>query len=364
MEKDEELITNITVAMSGGVDSSVAAALLVEKGFSVTGVMLQTWADGTTPGMNGIAQERACEIANQLQIPFQVVNVTSEFKKQVINYFIESHSNGVTPNPCYVCNRSIKWGLLLDYALRSGADKLASGHYAQLKRGENGNYLLYRAMDKTKDQSYVLAALQQSQLRYAMFPLGKYSKKEIRDVAHSYNFPIKEEEESQDLCFLEGSSQEDFLRRYAPELFSPGVITTEEGDVIGKHEGLALYTIGQRKGIQISHREPYYILSKDVQTNSLVVGTRSALGKRQIRVTNVNWISGEEPPLPSQFQIKVRYRADAVEGLITRDRSSSYNITFKELVRDPTPGQYAVFYDGDMVVGSGVISGVPAGVNS
>lgn len=367
MEKTGNNAQHVVVAMSGGVDSSVAAALLVEQGFQVTGVMMRTWQSANTGTSVNIAfdqsLERAGKIAEQLQISFQVVDVTADFRKAVIEYFIKSHGYGVTPNPCFVCNRHIKWGLLMGLATGSGADKLASGHYAQVRRGEDGLYRLFKAVDKEKDQSYVLSGLTQAQLARAMFPLGQITKKETRGIAYRYNFKIEESEESQDLCFLEGQSQEEFLRRYSPDLFVPGVIRTPEGEIIGKHSGLALYTIGQRKGILISHSEPYYVLSKDISTNTLVVGTRSHMGIKRIKVSDVNWVSDIEPSLPAVFQVKVRYRSLAVEAVIMKAQSSGYNITFNESVRDPTPGQYAVFYDNEMVIGSGVIAETLAGEN-
>jgi len=363
MEKDSLSNNEVMVSMSGGVDSSVAAALLIERGYRVSGIMMRTddirfLSDGKRK-----AEEMARKIAEQLQIGFQVIDLAADFQKQVVHYFISAHTAGLTPNPCYVCNRSIKWGLLLNYALEAGTQMLASGHYAQVRQAEDGVYKLFRAVDKSKDQSYVLSALTQAQLQHAIFPLGGLQKNEVREIARRYYFPIKKEDESQDLCFLDGRSQEEFLRIHAPELFLPGLIKTGEGKVIGEHQGLALFTIGQRKGIRISHSEPYYILRKDIGSNTLVVGTREHLGINRIKVSHVNWISGKEPPLPACFQVKVRYRAKAIKAWITGHQATGYNITFDEIVRDPTPGQYAVFYDEDEVIGSGVISETLAGEN-
>jgi len=363
MVKDANLNTEVMVAMSGGVDSSVAAAMLVEKGYRVSGVMMRTQDIRVLSDVKKNAEETARKIAEQLQIQFRIFEVSAEFQKQVIKYFIDSHATGLTPNPCYICNRAIKWGLLLDYVLDSGAQKLASGHYAQVSIGEAGLYKLHMAVDKNKDQSYVLSALTQSQLQHAMFPLGGMHKQEVRTLARSYNFPIEDDDESQDLCFLEGQSQKEFLKRHAPGLFLPGLIKTVEGRVVGEHQGLALFTIGQRKGIQISHSEPYYIIRKELDTNTLIIGSRASLGIRRIKISHVNWISDQEPPLPACFQVKIRYRAKAIKAWITGDQPTGYNITFDEVVRDPTPGQYAVFYDDDEVIGSGVITEILAGEN-
>lgn len=365
METSGNLTRQVVVAMSGGVDSSVAAAILVEKGFQVTGVMMRTRHDE----IQGISEKntfrdslnKAQKISRQLNIPFEVMDVRPDFRKKVIDYFITSHENGITPNPCFVCNRQIKWGLLLEFADSMGAEKLASGHYAQVKREVDGFHHLYKAFDSNKDQSYVLSGLDQKQLSRAMFPLGEMTKKQTRDIAHRYGFDISEDEESQDLCFLEGQNQEDFLRSYSPGLFIPGEIKNTEGKVLGEHSGLALYTIGQRKGIRVSYSEPLYVLRKDLKTNTIIVGTKSQLGTKQIWVRDVNWICGEEPGLSAAFQVKVRYRSSAILAEIKRAQSSGYNIVFNETVRDPTPGQYAVFYEDDQVVGSGIIAETFAG---
>lgn len=357
----------VLVAMSGGVDSSVAAALLIERGFEVSGVMLLTWppAIEETGTESVLAQslKNAHLIASRLQIPFQVVDVSTHFRTAIIDYFIDSHKQGLTPNPCFVCNRIIKWGLLWKIAEEAGAYKLASGHYARVKLADDGYLQLFKAVDKNKDQSYVLSGLTQTQLQHSVFPLGELTKPEVRKIAHSYQFPIRKEEESQDLCFLEGKQQEVFIERYAPGLFMPGDIQTLDGRVIGHHKGLANYTIGQRKGLRISHPEPLFVLKKDVKMNTLFVGTKNQLGVSRIRIGELNWISGKEPQLPALFQIKVRYRATPVNGIVSNDLPSGYNILFNDDVRDPTPGQFAVLYDGEMVVGSGVIAETFTGEN-
>lgn len=365
MKKNEHSGERVVVAMSGGADSSVAAALLVEQGYQVIGVMLRTWVGSLTGGLVTDTYERSLENAQNsariLKIPLQVVDVTSEFKAAVVDYYINSHSQGLTPNPCFICNRQIKWGLLLQDALKMGANRVASGHYARVIKSSDGKYQLYKAIDRNKDQSYVLASLNQSQLARAMFPLGEILKRKVIEIARSYNFTNKNYEESQDLCFLENQTQQEFLRRYAPDLFKPGEIRDTEGKLIGQHEGLALYTIGQRKGIRVSHTEPYYVTNKELATNTLIVGKKSHLGIQRIHVSGVNWISGVQPKLPETYQIKVRYRSAAVKAVIKTAHSSGYDIIFDEPVRDPTPGQYAVFYNDELVVGSGVISKTYAG---
>ncbi len=359
-KNDGASVNHVVVAMSGGVDSSVAAALLVEQGYKVTGIMMRLWEserpddDGKTLYNRSLTQAR--EVAQQLHIPFHEINATAEFRTKVVEYFIRSHQKGITPNPCFVCNRLIKWGLLLDTAKKLGADRLASGHYASVNRGDDGIYKLYKGKDILKDQSYVLAGLNQFQLAQVMFPLGKLTKTETRRIAHRYGFLIRDQEESQDLCFLEGRNQEEFLMKYAPELFYDGDICTVDGRVVGKHSGLANYTIGQRKGIKLSHSEPYFVLKKEWESNSIIVGTRSQLGTSRVTISEVNWTSGKEPVLPAKYQVKIRYKSALINTFITQLHDSEYDIIFKDIVRDPTPGQYAVIYDGESVVGSGVIT--------
>lgn len=350
---------HVYVGMSGGVDSSVAAALLVKQGWQVTGVHLRLWDQASKDNHNVTLVDQSLEHASQvaalLNIPFQVIDATTEFRRAVVDYFINAHKKGETPNPCFVCNRLIKWGLFLDIAKRNGAEKLASGHYARIAKRPDGLIELYRAKDLLKDQSYVLASLLQEQLANVLFPLGDLTKSETREIARSYNFKIRTTEESQDLCFLEGQSQEEFLKRYAPDLFEKGAILNVNGQVIGEHNGLVNYTIGQRKGIKLSHPDPLYVLEKDVNKNIIIVGTRDSLGKQIIRVENVNWILGREPQLPARFDVKIRYQSAFYQATISKALNSGYDILFDGIVRDPTPGQYAVFYQGDMVIGSGLI---------
>ena len=359
-KNDGASIKHVVVAMSGGVDSSVAAALLVEQGYQVTGIMMRLWEserpddDGITLFNRSLTQAR--EVAQHLHISFHEINATTEFRTKVVEYFIRSHQKGITPNPCFVCNRSIKWGLLLDIAIKLGADRLASGHYARANRGDDGIYKLYKGKDIHKDQSYVLAGLNQYQLAHVMFPLGNLEKSETRAIAHRYGFPRRNQEESQDLCFLEGKNQEEFLKKYAPELFKGGDIRTIDGRVIGEHSGLANYTIGQRKGIRLSHSEPFFVLKKEWESNSIIVGTRSQLGIRRVTISEINWTSGKEPELPANYQVKIRYKSALIDATITQPHDSEYDIIFKDIVRDPTPGQYVVIYDGESVVGSGVIT--------
>ncbi|MEN6529274.1 MAG: tRNA 2-thiouridine(34) synthase MnmA [Anaerolineaceae bacterium] len=346
----------VFVAMSGGVDSSVTAACLVEQGYEVTGVMLKLWKANPTADNSEEPESKAREVARMLGIPFKVVDAREIFHQKIVNYFLESHRNGITPNPCFVCNAHIKWGLLLDYVLEAGGEYLATGHYARVKSDENGFFELWQGIDPQKDQSYVLAGLTQHQLAHALLPLGEITKSQTREIARRYEFNFQEVKESQDLCFLSGWDQNRFLEKYSPDLFVPGEIVTVEGQVIGTHIGLANYTIGQRKGIGSGFKEPLYVLKKNVSTNQIIVGTKKDLGQTKVLLRDIHWVSGEAPSLPASFQVKIRYKANPVSATLSKTEANECDMIFNQVVRDPTPGQYAVFYHGEQVIGSGVIS--------
>lgn len=349
----------VVVAMSGGVDSSVAAALLTEQGYPVLGIMLRLWSEAGQEAYNRCCAPEAValarRVAEHLEIPFYVVDIKERFRQHVVAYFIEGYSQGITPNPCFACNRLIRWGALLDYATAMGARYLATGHYARLRR-RGGRVELLRARDRNKDQSYVLSALSQEQLQKTIFPLGDMTKNEVRRLAADHHLPVATRPDSQDLCFITDGDYRAFLRRHAPAVERPGPILDHQGQVLGQHGGLAFYTIGQRKGLGVSAPQPLYVLEKDRETNSLIVGPRSQLGSASLTAAEVNWIAGSPPTEPFRASVKIRYRAPVATALVTPLNGDRAQVVFDQPLADITPGQRAVFYDGDLCLGGGVIS--------
>ena len=349
----------VVVAMSGGVDSSVAAALLKEQGYDVIGMMLRLWSEPGKEDSNrcctpdSMAQARRA--AARLGIPFYAIDAQEAFHKVVVNYFLEGYARGETPNPCLACNRQIRWGFLLQHALAFGADFLATGHYTRLCRDGQNSIQILRAVDRQKDQSYVLHVLTQEQLKHALFPIGEYTKPQVRELAHQYGLSVAERPDSQDLCFLAGDDYRNFLLRNSPEIATPGPILNRAGEILGEHSGLASYTIGQRKGLGVSSPQPMYVLKKNIQANTLIIGTADELGSQELLAKQVNWISGYPPAGPINAQVKTRYTASAVPGVVTPKQDGSAHVLFEQPLRDITPGQAAVFYNQDICLGGGII---------
>jgi tRNA-specific 2-thiouridylase len=353
-------LPRVVVAMSGGVDSSVAAALLVEQGYDVIGMMLRLWSEDCGEG----GSNRCCtpaqmtdarRIADQLGIPFYVIDTQEVFRRTVVQFFIDRYAAGDTPNPCMECNRLIRFEWLLNHALALGAEFLATGHYARTDCAADGSVRLLRGCDPGKDQSYVLSVLTQDKLRHALFPVGSYAKPEVRRIAERLGLPVAHKHDSQDLCFLADGNYRRFLREHAPESLRPGPILTREGRELGQHTGLSDYTIGQRKGLGISHPEPLYVLDTDPARNALIVGTRDELGQRHLIAERVNWIAGTAPEAAFRADVKIRYTARPVPAVVTPLADGRAAVAFDEPPRDITPGQSAVFYDGDVCLGGGII---------
>ncbi len=350
----------IVVAVSGGVDSSVVAALLTRQGFPVIGVMMHLWSEQGKECENKCctpqAMEEARKSAKSLGIPFHTIDAADIFRKRIVQYFLDGYAMGKTPNPCVNCNREIKWGLLLEKARQLGGDFLATGHYVRREIAPDGKIIVKRAKDLSKDQSYVMSMLTQTQLQQTLFPLGDYLKTEVRDLARQFGLPMAEKKDSQDLCFVSDASYKEFLLRNAPEVAQAGAILDQFGNKLGEHEGLAFYTIGQRKGIKIAASEPLYVLEKNARDNTLIVGSIADLQQHIISVKEANWVSGEVPALPFRAEVKIRYKSEPLPALISAQPNGMVTIQLDNPVRDATPGQFAVFYDGDNVLGGGEIS--------
>ncbi len=352
-------MSKVVVAMSGGVDSSVAAALLKEQGHDVTGMMLRLWSEPGKEDSNrcctpdSMAQAR--RVAAKLDIPFYVIDAKEIFHKTVVNYFMDGYARAETPNPCLVCNRQIRWEFLFNHATALGADYMATGHYVRLGN-QNGAVHLIKGVDPAKDQSYVLHVMSQEKLRRALFPVGEYPKSEIRAIAERLGLAVAKRPDSQDLCFLAGDDYRNFLQRNGPQMLTPGTIVNRQGQVLGEHTGLPNYTIGQRKGLGIASAQPLYVLGKDAAANTLIVGTADELGQEQLLAVNVNWPGGVVPQNPFRADVKIRYTAREAPAEVTPlENGTKARVRFDAPQRDITPGQAAVFYDGDQVLGGGVI---------
>ena len=344
----------VVVALSGGVDSSVAAALLKQQGYDVVGLTLRLWTDPAhAPASDSVTAAR--RTAETLNIPLHVVDIAELFHQEIVQFFLDEYARGVTPNPCVRCNRLVKWGVLLERAFALGADYLATGHYARKRITGDGRQELLRAADHSKDQTYVLHVLTQARLERALFPVGEYPKPEIRALARDFGLPAATRRDSQDLCFLAGEDYRDFIRRNAPQIAHPGPILTRDGKSLGEHQGLAYYTIGQRKGLGVPSPVPLYVLAKEAATNTLVVGIEAELGSCELIARDVNWIAGEAPGEPLRAQVKTRYTAREAWAQVTPLAANKVDVHFDAPQRDITPGQAAVFYADDLVLGGGLI---------
>lgn len=356
--------STVVVAMSGGVDSSVAAALLVERGYNVIGMMMRLWSEETTAGYGG--HNRCCtpdqladarRIASELGIPFYVIDTRDFFRQNIVQFFIDQHAAGFTPNPCMECNRHVRFDWLLNHALSLGADYLATGHYARVTQSEDDKFELRTGRSLNKDQSYVLSVLTQAKLQHAMFPVGEYEKPEVRAIADRISLNVASKKDSQDLCFLGDGDYRRFLREHGtPSMFESGPILASDGQEIGTHEGLPNYTIGQRKGLGIYAPEPMYVLQMDADRNALIVGTRDELGNDTLIAAGVNWISGEPPVEPITVQVKIRYKSKPAAATLTPLTENRVHVKFDAPLRDITPGQGAVFYQDDLCLGGGLIT--------
>ena len=350
----------VMVAMSGGVDSSVAADLLLKSGYEVAGATLDLMPCelednfGRCCGWSAVNDAR--QVASQLGIPHYVLNYQERFEKQVIDNFCAEYLQGRTPNPCIVCNRLIKFGDMLQQARAINMDYLATGHYARIQYDQQRQrYILYRGLDRHKDQSYVLYTLDQEQLAHVLFPLGEYSKPQIRAMARDLDLVVAEKAESQEICFVPDDDYARFVDERNPGCIQPGPILNMQGEILGQHQGIAHYTVGQRRGLRLAQGHPVYVVALDPQRNAVIVGNNNEVFSHSCKATNLNWIAIEQLEGVMEAEAQIRYTAKPVRALLSKNSDGSVQVEFQEAVRALTPGQAIVFYDGEMVIGGGTI---------
>ncbi len=348
----------VVVAMSGGVDSSVTAALLLRQGYDVVGVTMRLWPEEppdlglSRPGCCVLGADDARAVCRVLGIPHHVVNLEAEFEEQVVEYFCREYERGRTPNPCLACNDRVKFRSLLDRAVAMDADYLATGHYARIRRTD-GEYQLLRGVDEEKDQSYVLFTVGQEELARLLFPLGEYRKEEVRRLAAERGLPVADKRDSVEVCFIPDDDYRSFLAgRIGQE---PGDIVDGGGRVVGRHGGVAAYTVGQRHGLGVALGEKRYVVAIDTLHNVITIGGEEGLLSESLRAEDLRWLSGEPPGGEVAVEAKIRYRTRAAPAVV-RAEDGWADVRFREPQRAITPGQAVVFYEGERVLGGGIIS--------
>ena len=350
----------VLVAMSGGVDSAVSAYLINQEHEAMGVTMkLHDESDNLIYGENSCCSNQdiadAKAVCDLVGIPHEVHDFGASFKECVIGDFISCYKNGSTPNPCVVCNRKIKFEALLKIALERGYDAIATGHYARIEKRSDGKYLLKKALDLTKDQSYVLYSLTQHQLSHTLFPLGEMTKQDARELAESIGFTNARKHDSQDICFVPDGDYVSFIERTTGEKFDKGNFIDLDGNILGKHEGIIKYTIGQRKGLGIAFGEPIYVVKKDVESNTVILGRNSDLFSTTLTASNINLISCDKIIEPMKVKAKIRYNQKEQPATVKQIDEDRILVTFDEPQRAITKGQSVVLYDGDIVVGGGII---------
>jgi tRNA-specific 2-thiouridylase len=373
-------MAKVLVAMSGGVDSSLTAALLLEAGHDVTGVTMHLWEGDDERLMESQCcslemTSGARRVCGQLDIPYYVWNYQREFRRHVINYFINEYTAGATPNPCLACNRDLKFRYLLERAQLLGFDYLATGHYVQTEwsaggdwqpvtpttldaqlTADNVQFRMRRSVELRKDQSYVLHMLQQDELSRLIFPLGGFSKAQVREMAAERKLATAHKPESMDICFIPDNDYHRFMREEQPEALKPGPIVDRRGNVMGQHDGLALYTIGQRRGLGITTREPVYVIELDAARNLLIVGSKDELERADLFAEGFSFVAGRWPDAPFHCEAQIRSHAQAAPAIVEPLEPGRLLIRFDQPQRAVTPGQAVVLYKGDTVLGGGRIT--------
>lgn len=361
-------MAKIAVAMSGGVDSAVAAALLADGGHEVIGLTMNLWPswlkepEGNVQTCCGVgAIEDARATARTLRIRHYVLNLREEFERSVIDYFCDEYARGRTPNPCIACNQEIKFRILLEKVAGLGCEALATGHYARIERDATGRFALLRAADPVKDQSYVLYGLTQAQLARVRFPVGDYGKDQIRAFARRYTLPVADKPDSQEICFVPSGHYADLVAARRPASGRPGQIVDRTGVAVGTHDGIARYTVGQRRGLGLTASAPRYVIDIDAARNTLVVGAAEDLLRARVRLDRVNWIvpvprPGAYPHAGAQVSVRIRHAATDVPAALTVLADGAVDVEFFSPQRAAAPGQAVAFYDGQRVLGGGIIT--------
>lgn len=353
----------VVVGMSGGVDSSVAALLLKEQGYEVIGVTMRIWQEegprerrgnGGCCGLSAVEDARL--VAERLEIPYYVMDFREEFRRSVIDYFVGEYLRGRTPNPCMACNRYVKWEALLRRSLDIGADYIATGHYARIRRLPGGRYAVCSSVTAEKDQTYALYSLTQEQLRHTLMPVGEYTKEEIRSMARSAGLPVAQKPDSQEICFVPDQDYAGFIDGYTKgETPKPGNFVTAEGKVLGRHKGITHYTVGQRRGLELPMGERVYVTQLRPETDEVVVGRNEELFVTEVICDGVSFMAVEDFTEPMRVRAKIRYNHSGEYGRIEKLADGRVKCTFEKPVRAAAPGQAIVFYDGDCVLGGGIM---------
>lgn len=345
----------VLLGMSGGVDSSTSLILLLRQGYQVEGATFRLWKPDEESRIQGEREiESARQLCEKMGVPHHVIDWTEEFRQQVVDYFVKEYQRGRTPNPCVICNRRIKFSGFWQWAKERGFDYIATGHYARIGQ-ENGRYFLRKAACEKKDQSYFLYVASQEQLAHLLFPLGEYTKEEVRAIAQESQLSVARKPDSQDVCFIPDGNYGKFLEQYTGQHSPSGQFVDEEGNPLGDHLGFWNYTIGQRKGLGVTFGKPMFVQKMDAASHTVTLGDNASLFRRELVVEDVNWmaIPGLESPISAQIRIRSAHKAQ--EGMLYPGPDGSVRVEFLEPQRAITPGQAAVFYDGEKVLGGGTI---------